>query len=224
MKKNNMMRLASVLLVLVLLTTCAISGTFAKYTSTANGSDAARVAYWGFGKDTNMTINLFSTSYDGTVLSADTDKVIAPGTEKETTIKFAFKSNVNDTIAAPEVDYIFDVAAASTGSNTTDLDNNANFKWTLKVGTGAEVEYDTLADLVAAINALEVNPTPVDGKATNYYKAGTLPAAFSEGVSVTIGWAWEYEDATDALDTSMGNEDPLENVAISIVITATQQD
>ena len=46
MKKNRMMRVASALLVAVLLTTCAISGTFAKYVSTATGEDAARVAYW----------------------------------------------------------------------------------------------------------------------------------------------------------------------------------
>ena len=43
MKKNIMMRVASALLIAVLLTTCAISGTFAKYVSTASGSDTARV-------------------------------------------------------------------------------------------------------------------------------------------------------------------------------------
>ena len=43
MKKNTMMRIASVLLVAVLLSTCAISGTFAKYTSQYTGSaDRAR--------------------------------------------------------------------------------------------------------------------------------------------------------------------------------------
>ena len=44
MKKNKMMRIASVLLVAVILTTCAISGTFAKYVTSGNGSDNARVA------------------------------------------------------------------------------------------------------------------------------------------------------------------------------------
>ena len=46
MKKNKMMRIASVLLVAVLLSTCVISGTFAKYTSSANGTDTATVAKW----------------------------------------------------------------------------------------------------------------------------------------------------------------------------------
>ena len=46
MKKNRMMRLASILLVCVLLTTSVISGTFAKYTSTVAATDTARVAKW----------------------------------------------------------------------------------------------------------------------------------------------------------------------------------
>ncbi len=47
MKKNKMMRIASVLLVAVLISTCAISGTFAKYVTKAEGTDTARVAKWG---------------------------------------------------------------------------------------------------------------------------------------------------------------------------------
>ena len=47
MKKNKMMRIASVLLVAVLISTCAISGTFAKYVTRAEGTDTARVAKWG---------------------------------------------------------------------------------------------------------------------------------------------------------------------------------
>jgi len=41
------MRIASVLLVAALITTCAISGTFAKYVTKAEGTDSARVAKWG---------------------------------------------------------------------------------------------------------------------------------------------------------------------------------
>ena len=48
MKKNRMMRLASVLLVCVLLTTSVISGTFAKYVTSVESTDEARVANWGF--------------------------------------------------------------------------------------------------------------------------------------------------------------------------------
>ena len=47
MKKNIMMRLSALLLVAVLLTTCVISGTFAKYVTTGTATDSARVAKWG---------------------------------------------------------------------------------------------------------------------------------------------------------------------------------
>ena len=62
MKKNTMMRVASALLVAVLLTTCAISGTFAKYVSSAETSDTARVAKWGWGT-TSIAIDLFDDTY-----------------------------------------------------------------------------------------------------------------------------------------------------------------
>ena len=63
MKKNKMMRIASVLLVAVILTTCAISGTFAKYVSSADSSDSARVAYWGFNPATMNITDLFANAY-----------------------------------------------------------------------------------------------------------------------------------------------------------------
>lgn len=91
MKKNKMMRIASVLLVLTLISTCAISGTFAKYVTKASGEDKARVAKWGI----VLTMEgdaVFSTQYetddtkfaeDYSVISANDDNVVAPGTEGE---------------------------------------------------------------------------------------------------------------------------------------------
>lgn len=61
MKKNKMMRVASILLVAVLLTTSIISGTFAKYVTSGEASDSARVAK--FGVTVTATGNLFSENY-----------------------------------------------------------------------------------------------------------------------------------------------------------------
>ena len=44
MKKNVLMRIASGALVITMLTTCVISGTFAKYITDDAASDKARVA------------------------------------------------------------------------------------------------------------------------------------------------------------------------------------
>ena len=94
MKKNRMMRLASVLLVLTLLSTSVISGTFAKYVTSDTASDTARVAKFGVVVSASGT--LFSDKYVDlaggnvpgstglTVKSSDTDKLVAPGTESAT--------------------------------------------------------------------------------------------------------------------------------------------
>lgn len=226
MKKNRMMRLASILLVCVLLTTSIIGGTFAKYTTSDSSKDSARVAKWGFEATANsITLDdLFQKSYDlnasdATVTSTSSD-VIAPGTANEESFSFAYDTTSNN-VAAPEVDYTFVVDVATSGT-TTNLDANENFKWTLN-GT----QYDTLAELEAAIEKL-------DGDATKY-DAGELPEAFygstpNGAATHTIGWVWLFDkDVTgaedqDELDTQMGNADTLENVEITITITATQVD
>ena len=93
MKKNVMMRVASALLVAVLLTTCAISGTFAKYVTDGTTTDTARVAKWGVtivGKtgDTSAENTMFNLTYDtdeddgytGDITVEATVNVVAPGT------------------------------------------------------------------------------------------------------------------------------------------------
>lgn len=90
MKKNRMMRLASGLLVAVLMTTSMISGTFAKYVTTASGADNARVAKFGVTVEAS-TGTAFKTEYTKhddenteytgvTVKAVDEKKVVAPGT------------------------------------------------------------------------------------------------------------------------------------------------
>ncbi len=92
MKKNKMMRIASILMVATLITTCAISGTFAKYVTKASGEDAARVAKWGILLDISGS-SVFAEKYAATdekYLAADGvysvessvegEKVVAPGT------------------------------------------------------------------------------------------------------------------------------------------------
>ena len=111
MKKNKMLRIASVLLVAVLISTCAISGTFAKYVTKASGEDAARVAKWGIiltleGEDVFLPEyaaddNTYNPIYadpesESTVLAANaTDKLVAPGTKND-----GYKATVTGT---PEV-------------------------------------------------------------------------------------------------------------------------
>ncbi len=214
MKKNKMMRLASVLLVAVVLSTCAISGTFAKYTTSSTASDTARVAYWGFDQAAwAADLDLFDGTYTN-VASKNSVNVIAPGTEKAATVKFSYDSTAG---TAPEVAYDFSITLDASGSYAA-LDANTNFVWTLKM-PGAEnaTEYQTVALLKEAIETLN-----------KQYEANALPSGFAAGSdnALTIGWRWNFSanDAGDVADTAMGNADNLDNVTFKLTVTATQVD
>ena len=82
MKKNIMMRLSALLLVAVLLTTCVISGTFAKYVTTDQETDSASVAKWGVTVDVAGDTTAI-TEYDGSAeahVITNTGEKLAPGT------------------------------------------------------------------------------------------------------------------------------------------------
>ena len=192
MATNKAMRLGSVMLVLALLTTCAISATFAKYVTSATGNDSARVAYWGWTSDGNLagdstTLGLFAKTYaaddtsatsDNTVVSSD--NVVAPGTKSSVDVTFKYTGYANTpsdaaaAINAPEVAYNFAVNAKATGikggSTTVDvdaLDANPDFKWTLGKKGETATEYNTLKELIAAIGGLS-GATTADTGSTDY--------------------------------------------------------
>lgn len=112
MKKNRMMRLGAILLVCVLMTTAVISGTFAKYTSSATVTDSAKVAKWSvlvgtedIAGNTTKTLNidLFSTvlgTEDGEEeqdILNNNGSLIAPGTKGSFDIVLTNSSEVNAT-------------------------------------------------------------------------------------------------------------------------------
>ncbi|MBP3300019.1 MAG: hypothetical protein J6M34_00765 [Clostridia bacterium] len=246
MKKNNMMRIASVLLVAVLLTSCVIAGTFAKYTSSATGSDSARVAYWGFETDNTDIVfaDLFKTAYvndevlsDGanaannTAAVEETD-IIAPGTTNKATFSFDYVNYKTDAITAPEVAYNVTITTAGSAI-AAEIEDNTNIQWkltkTVDATTTDVVAWGTWDAMIAAIEAL-------DGD-TATYAPGTLPAALADGTVYTVEWQWIFETADDAepangsemaaqdaIDTAMGNADTLDAVKLVININATQVD
>ena len=215
MKKNFMMRAASALLVAVLLSTCTISGTFAKYTTTVSSQDSARVAKWGFEQATMDITGLFDKVYDKdaddkTVTSADETDVIAPGTSGSA--QFAFAYDEANGINAPEVDYTFKVDTTGSSCAQT-IQENTSIQWKLDAG-----EWVTWTKFIAAIEALDGDED---------YEAGELPAGFGTADNThTVYWRWVFTtgDASDVTDTTMGNADELANVKLVIKITATQID
>ncbi|MBR3786244.1 MAG: hypothetical protein IKJ77_07550 [Firmicutes bacterium] len=229
MKKNKMMRLASCLLVAVLLTTSMISGTFAKYTTTVSSEDAARVAYWGFQASNSMDIKALFTDKYTNVDSVDDKDVIAPGTSGSKTFAFAWDEEVSAygaqvAVTGPEVAYNFTVAVEDTCDPL--IKDNKNIQWKLDDGA-----WGTWDQLVASIKALSGEE---DG--SKDYDPNTLPVAFTKNDDThTIAWQWNFggtENYTvdgkpltqDEYDTYMGNAAELDDCSIKITITATQVD
>ena len=226
MKKTKFMRAALLLLVLTLITSCFVGGTFAKYTTSANGTDTARVAKWGFQPTTISLDNLFSkgyayayTSTTGNSVSSSVD-VIAPGTKGEATFGFTYGGATG--INAPEVAYTF-VVSTEGSTIADDINNNTNIQWKLDNG-----EWGTWDALITAIEALDGN------KAGNRYEPNSLPVAFNAtgNNEHTVYWQWLFETknddvvnaAQDTTDTGMGNDADLANVTLKITVSATQID
>lgn len=221
MRKNKMMRLASGLLVAVLLTTSMISGTFAKYISEASGEDSARVAKWSFqvgGKDiaakNEVTFDLFATIVDTVLVDgqevADTDvdeQLIAPGTKgrfdivltnaSEVTAKYAiaFEETIDQDDKDIPIQYSLD---GVTWKNTVaELNMTAGESTTLPT----------------ALKATKENPATKT--VTVYWQW-----AFETGAAVEEGMTEQKEG--DATDTALGIAMP--TVTVKATITATQVD
>lgn len=222
MKKNRMMRLASILLVCVLLTTSVISGTFAKYTTSVSSEDKARVAYWGFQSTNSMNItDLFTDVYGNTVDSVNDADVIAPGTEGAKSFSFAWDETVSAygapvSVTGPEVAYNFTVSVDGSFCDPA-IASNTNIQW--KLDDGAWGDWGTLLNDIKALSG--------DASGTKQYAPNTLPTAFTAADDGhTISWQWIFEEdaAQDVIDTALGNMDEMEDVYIKITINATQVD
>lgn len=176
MKKNKMMRIASVLLVAVLMSTCAISGTFAKYVTEATGSDSARVAKWDFkvnnttANSNNFTFDLFKTVNDSDG-NAETDikytdgTIIAPGTKGSFEIVLKNDSEVT-------AEYVIDYTVTNT--------NNIPVVFSLDG-----------QDWKSNINELDVT-TPV------------TVAIDATAPTITVHWMWAFDGNNDEGDTTLG--------------------
>lgn len=207
MKKNRAMRLAALLLVAVLMSTCGISGTFAKYVTEVKATDNARVAAWGFGESSTIDFDLFDVSYDDTVVSSNSDNLIAPGTTKTETVKLNYAGTAGK--AAPEVDYTIDLDVVLAETSIGDaIKANPNIDWFFN-----GVWFDSWDDMLTAIDGYHES-----------VEANALPVISSSGIE--IGWNWKFStDATmDSYDTAMGNANPLETVKLTIKLIATQVD
>ena len=222
MKKNKMMRLASGLLVAVLITTSMISGTFAKYVTTASASDKARVAKWGV--EVAAEGSLFAETYKDTpttessiqtVVSSESDvNVVAPGTKNDTGIKFTLTGkpevDVNVSITVEDVKEVFLKAGTYANMTTGNEDDTFKFEddyypvvFKLSNSEGTELAKGRLSVIKEYLEGLSKN-----------YVANTELNSSALGPNIdgeyVLTWAWEYGNAdkiteADQKDTLLGS-------------------
>lgn len=225
MKKNAMLKIAAILLVAVLLTTCAISSTFAKYVTAENSvaTNSARVAEWGLEitGDSDSDVQLFLNEY-GDVEGASDAIVVAPGTSNS---EEAFKLAITGT---PEVDYKLTVKAdLALGDNwTVEGEYYCPLEITVDDTAIKGLDFDTAAEFEVAVeNAiakalLGAEVSAADGAYTKTYDALT-PAPTTAADGVAVSWAWAFEGNVDEKDTALGNAHNA-TIQISFSVAAEQ--
>lgn len=234
MKKNKMMRIASVLLIAVLMTTCAISGTFAKYVTEADGSDNARVAKFGVVVSIEDDMEMFSNSYDvdtsldvaeAKAVYHATAQLVAPGTKGFTSFTVTGTPEVATRITVDTEDSQTIQLAA--GSYTLGAGEYANDETTVTIdavyepikfyfGTDAitaNTTYTlTLDELLDELGELAIDNAPGTELDETYY----------------IGWSWAFEDNSNAnanfLDTYLAQEDTAQEIILNLAIRVEQVD
>ena len=229
--KNKMMRLASLLMVAVLLTTSVVSGTYAKYVTTQTGSDKARVAKWGVEIVANgdTFAETYTSDYGVSVKSiaandADvTDDVLAPGTEG--TLVAMVLSGTPE--VAVEVKYTPTLLLQGWEINGVEYCpivftvNNLTYG-TDDTGLEVNVQCSNVADLKAKVEAA------INGYTATYEPLTNL-ATETEVATPDVTWTWPYStgDANDANDTTLGNQAAnasAPTIQLDITTTVTQID
>ena len=242
MKKNKMMRMASALLVATLLSTSVIAGTFAKYTTSAEGTDTARVAKWGV----NITANgsTFATSYD---------KKGATG-EAGTTVKSVLSSTANsedeDTIKNVVAPGTSGTMAKMTLSGTPEVMVKVNYKGEFKLDDNWKVGDAFYCPLIIKVkNGATGNETTIQQNTTNVTSVETFNKAVNDAIeayskeyaantnlsqqendSLIVSWEWPFAGSgdgaiqTDAKDTALGDAATAATVTLKVTTTVDQVD
>lgn len=235
-KKNWTLRAAVLMLALVLITSCFVGGTFAKYVTSGSGTDSARVAKFGVTVTANGDV--FAKEYDtndqtvvGTIAKSviSTDKVVAPGTTSNGDFVAATITGTPE--VAVRVSYKLDAASLQL-ENWKDADDEfyCPLVFRVKNNNGNTVISGMEFQTAEAMKAALVNAVAAY---TKDYAPGTdLSGKAAE--TLTISWEWPFETGADGdkpannvKDTFLGDEAAAgraATVSLTLATTVTQID
>lgn len=230
------MRVAGLLLALVLVTSCFVGGTFAKYTTGNYGEDNARVAK--FGVTVKGTSDMFDTTYktDDTTVTAIANSVVAfndnnlvaPGTKKDNCLTASVEGTPE---VAVDVKYV--ATMNLTGNWQSDDKGTFYCPLIIKVNETAikGTEYTTKDAFIKAVT------DAVSGHNAQYAPNTNLANETNDKLSISWEWPFEVKDTdgkvdhdTDMKDTYLGNQaatltgTDVPSVIIQAGVTVTQID
>lgn len=220
MKKNIAMRVAAILFILTMISTCAFSTTFAKYVTSGEATDTARVAKWGV-EVSGSSNALFNKAYkdpsNTSVTVEATENVLAPGTSG-TFVDFVIAGT-------PEVDceVTFDATLTLSGWAVTGVDFYCPVIITVGTTVLNGLDYDSAASFKTDVEeAIESNRF--------YYESQTSPSA--NGLDIV--WEWKIADSTGSKakqtndnDTALGDaaaDGNASTIKLDVTCTVTQID
>lgn len=211
-KKHWTLRAAGLLFALVLITSCFVGGTFAKYVKSVSGTQLARVARFGVeitAKDNTAFKTTYATDASGvSVSSSNGDKVVAPGTGEDDAVTFSITGTpevavrVKLAMKEEEIMDVFLKNGTYPDLTTAAPDDEFNLAepyhpivFTLKKG-----DTELASGTISKINEYLATTLSKD------YEAGTdLSTVFG---TYTLSWKWAFEDAgiakKDQADTLLG--------------------
>ena len=216
MKKIKTKRIVVLMLALTLLTCCFVGSTFAKYTSTATGSDSVTVAKWDIkagvtGSELSIqggtvAFNLFETIKDTDPAQTETDVVagkIAPGTSGSFTLSIKNDSEVN-------------------AKYTIALDEENNDNVPLQYSVDGTTWYDSIAEVVMTeLTDVAINMNNSDNKTVHWrWMFNDTDTAVADGTTSTDD---AHAGQTNATDTALGWAGTA-TVTITATLTVEQVD
>lgn len=215
MKKNRTTKIAGFLLAGVLATSCFVGGTFAKYTSSDEGEDSARVAKFGVVVTANG--GTFANKYnkdDETFTDSDFSvesevDVVAPGTKGD--------------------------MASMTLSGKPEVAVSVTYGADLELGDKWMVDGTFYCPIIFTVNKQDISSagcttaddfeerveSVINGYSKNYVAGEDLSTKGNDSVSVS--WRWDFSGNNDK-DTALGNADSDVTVGLTIGTTVTQID
>lgn len=225
-KKFDFVRAGAITMVLALGTSCFMSGTLAKYVTSANGQDSARVAK--FGVEVTANGSTFAETYAkddesftlaaNSVISAANDNVVAPGT----------KGNMASMTLSGTPEVAVRVSYEVTELELTNWTTNGTDEYCPIVINVNGEKFNGLT--ATSIDQFEAEVIAAINKYSKDYPAGTDPSTVGNE-SLKVSWEWPFSTSADndVKDTALGDRaaDNVENagkIKLEIKTTVTQID